>query len=119
MRSIRVSHSGGPEVLTLTEASEPDCGDEDLLVDVAAAGVNFIDIYQREGLYPMPLPYTPGLEGAGIVRSVGPGVTDFSPGDRVAWTGHLGSYTEVVALPAEKAVRVPEGMALEPAACKM
>jgi NADPH2:quinone reductase len=63
MRSIRVSHSGGPEVLTLTETSEPDCGDGDILVDVAAAGVNFIDIYQREGLYPMPLPYTPGLEG--------------------------------------------------------
>ena len=119
MRSIRVSHSGGPEVLTLTETSEPDCGDGDILVDVAAAGVNFIDIYQREGLYPMPLPYTPGLEGAGIVRSVGPGVTDFSPGDRVAWTGHLGSYTEVVALPAEKAVRVPEGMALETAAGMM
>ena len=119
MRSIGVSHSGGPEVLTMTEASEPDCGDEDLLVDVAAAGVNFIDIYQREGLYPMPLPYTPGLEGAGIVRSVGSGVTDFSPGDRVAWTGHLGSYAEVVALPADKAVRVPEGVALETAAGMM
>jgi NADPH2:quinone reductase len=119
MRSIRVAHSGGPEVLTITETSEPDCGDGDILVDVAAAGVNFIDIYQREGLYPMTLPYTPGLEGAGIVRSVGPGVTDFSPGDRVAWTGHLGSYAEVVALPAEKAVRVPEGMALETAAGMM
>ena len=119
MRSIRVSHSGGPEVLTLTEASEPNCGDGDILVGVAAAGVNFIDIYQREGLYPMPLPYTPGLEGAGIVRSVGSGVTDFSPGDRVAWTGHLGSYAAVVALPADKAVRVPEGVALETAAGMM
>ena len=119
MRSIRVAHSGGPEVLTLTEALEPDCGDGDLLVDVAAAGVNFIDIYQREGLYPMPLPYTPGLEGAGIVRSVGSRVTDLSPGDQVAWTGHLGSYAEVVALPADKAVRVPEGVALKTAAGMM
>ena len=67
----------------------------------------------------MPLPYTPGLEGAGIVRSVGSGVTDFSPGDRVAWTGHLGSYADVVALPADKAVRVPEGVALETAAGMM
>ena len=119
MRSIRVSQTGGPEVLAPTEVSEPDCGDSDILVDVAAAGVNFIDIYQREGLYPMPLPYTPGLEGAGIVRLVGSEVTDFSPGDRVAWTGHLGSYAEVVALPAEKAVRVPEGLSLETAAGMM
>lgn len=119
MRTIQVSHSGGPEVLRAAEAPEPDSGECEILVDVTAAGVNFIDIYQREGLYPLPLPYTPGLEGAGIVRSVGLRVTEFSPGDRVAWTGHLGSYAEVVALPAEKAVPVPEGLSLETAAGMM
>jgi NADPH2:quinone reductase len=116
MRTIRVSQTGGPEVLAPIEVSEPDCAGSDILVDVAAAGVNFIDIYQREGLYPMPLPYTPGLEGAGIVRSVGSDVTDFSPGDRVAWTGHPGSYAEVIALPQDRAVRVPDGISLESAA---
>lgn len=119
MRTIQVSHSGGPEVLRAAEAPEPDSGECEILVDVTAAGVNFIDIYQREGLYPLPLPYTPGLEGAGIVRSVGLEVTEFSPGDRVAWTGHLGSYAEVVALPAEKAVRVPESLSLQTAAGMM
>jgi NADPH:quinone reductase len=116
MRTIRVSYSGGPEVLTPTEVAEPACGDREILVDVAAAGVNFIDIYQREGLYPVSLPYTPGLEGAGIVRLVGARVKEFAPGDHVAWTGQLGSYAEVVALPAEKAVAVPNGVRLETAA---
>ena len=116
MRAIEVTANGGPEVLVPTDKPEPLCGENDLLVDVVAAGVNFIDIYQREGLYELPLPYTPGLEGAGIVRSVGSTVTDVSPGDRVAWAGHLGSYAEVVALPADKAVAVPDGVSLETAA---
>ena len=116
MRAIQISSNGGPEVLAVSDIPEPVGSDSDLIVDVVAAGVNFIDIYQREGLYPLPLPYTPGLEGAGVVRSVGSAVTQFSPGDRVAWTGHLGSYAEVVALPEDKAVMVPEGIELQTAA---
>ena len=116
MRAIQISSNGGPEVLAVSDIPEPAGSDSDLIVDVVAAGVNFIDIYQREGLYPLPLPYTPGLEGAGVVRSVGSAVTQFSPGDWVAWTGHLGSYAEVVALPEDKAVMVPEGIELQTAA---
>lgn len=119
MHAIVVSQSGGPEVLTPTEVDVPVVGAGELLIDVVAAGVNFIDIYQREGLYPMPLPYTPGLEGAGIVRSIGPGVSAFGVGDRVAWAGQLGSYAEVIALPQDKAVRVPDGISLESAAGMM
>lgn len=116
MRAIVVAETGGPEVLIPTEVPEPLGGESDLIVDVHAAGVNFIDIYQREGLYSLPLPYTPGLEGSGIVRSVGASVTEFAAGDRVAWTGHLGSYAEVVALPEDKAVRVPDAISLDTAA---
>ena len=116
MRAIQISSNGGPEVLAVSDIPEPVGSDSDLIVDVVAAGVNFIDIYQREGLYPISLPYTPGLEGAGVVQSVGNAVTQFSPGDRVAWTGHLGSYAEVVALPEDKAVMVPEGIELQTAA---
>ena len=116
MRAIVVSANGGPDVLVPSDVPEPSGGESDLIVDVTAAGVNFIDIYQREGLYPLPLPYTPGLEGAGIVRSIGSAVSDFSPGDRVAWTGHLGSYAEVVAVPEDKAVLVPDTVSLDTAA---
>ena len=116
MRAIVVSANGGPDVLVPSDVPEPSGGESDLIVDVTAAGVNFIDIYQREGLYPIPLPYTPGLEGAGIVRSIGSAVSEFSPGDRVAWTGHLGSYAEVVAVPEDKAVLVPDTVSLDTAA---
>ena len=119
MRAILVSQTGGPEVLVAAEVPEPTGGERDIIVDVQAAGVNFIDIYQRQGIYSLALPYTPGLEGAGVVRSVGSAVTEFSPGDRVAWTGHLGSYSEVVAMPADIAVLVPDSLSLETAAGMM
>ena len=119
MRAILVSKTGGPEVLVPSEVPEPTGGERDIIVDVQAAGVNFIDIYQRQGIYSLALPYTPGLEGAGVVRSVGSAVTEFSPGDRVAWTGHLGSYSEVVAMPADIAVLVPDSLSLETAAGMM
>lgn len=108
MKAIVVSAAGGPEVLELAEVDGPVMEARDVLIDVAAAGVNFIDIYQREGIYDMPLPYTPGLEGSGTIRAVGNDVTDFAPGDRVAWAGGLGSYAEQVVRHPDALVRVPD-----------
>ena len=119
MKAIVVNKPGGPEVLAYHESPDPIPGSHQLLVRVAAAGVNFIDIYQREGLYPMPLPYTPGLEGAGIVVDVGASVATFAPGDQVAWAGMLGSYADMIALDADSAVAIPEGVSLEHAAQAM
>jgi len=116
MKAIVIHHHGGPEVLSYEETSDPTPQPGELLVQVAAAGVNYIDTYQREGIYEMPLPYIPGLEGSGTVLALGEGVTDFVVGDTVAWTGTLGSYAEFVALPANKAVRVPAGVDLKVAA---
>jgi NADPH2:quinone reductase len=110
VRAIHITRSGGPDVLTATELPDPTPGPGELLVEVAAAGVNFIDTYQREGIYPMTLPYVPGMEGAGRVRAVGDGVTTFAVGDRVAWCEQLGSYAELVAVTAAKAVPVPDGV---------
>ena len=87
MRAIRVDSHGGPEVLKLAELDEPAPGPGELLVRVEAAGLNFIDVYHRTGLYPNPLPFTPGLEGAGVVVDVGKEVAVFRAGGRVAWTG--------------------------------
>jgi NADPH2:quinone reductase len=108
--AIVVKTTGGPEVLELRSISSPEVGPDELLVNVAAAGVNFIDIYHRTGQYPMPLPFTPGGEGAGTVAAIGPEVTDFAVGDRVAWTMASASYASQVAIPTRCAVRVPEGV---------
>ena len=110
MRAIRVQATGGPEVLELAEADRPAPGPGELLVEVAASGVNFIDTYQRSGVYSMPLPFTPGSEGAGTVAEAGPDVAGFTAGDRVAWAMTPGSYAEYAVVPAAKAVRIPEGL---------
>ncbi|MEV0702146.1 quinone oxidoreductase [Saccharopolyspora sp. NPDC050389] len=110
MRAIRVAANGGPEVLEYSEAELSDPQPGQLLVEVAAAGVNFIDTYQRSGIYSMKLPFTPGSEGAGKVVAVGPDVTGFDVGDRVAWAMAPGSYAERALVPADKAVRVPDGV---------
>lgn len=117
MRAVVVSEHGGPEVLRITDVPAPEPGPGELLVDVAAAGVNFADIYAREGRYPYAghLPFVLGQEGAGTVTGTGPGA-DFAIGDRVAWTGVQGSYAEQVVLPAAAAVPVPDGLDLETAA---
>ncbi|GEL16650.1 quinone oxidoreductase family protein [Pseudonocardia asaccharolytica] len=115
MRAIRVNKPGGPEVLTVTEVPEPEPGPGEVLVDVAAAGVNYIDTYQRQGIYPMELPFVPGLEGSGRVRAVGEGVPHFTAGDRIAWAEGLGSYAQAAAVPADKAVPVPDGVSDEQA----
>lgn len=121
MRAVVVSQPGGPEVLQLTEREAPAPGPGQLLVTVAAAGVNYVDIYQREGRPPYASsgPYVPGSEGAGTVAAAGSEVTGFEPGDRVAWTGVPGSYAEQVLVPADRAVSVPGGMELYTAAAVM
>ncbi|MGH3613716.1 MAG: quinone oxidoreductase family protein [Pseudonocardia sp.] len=115
MRAVQITEAGGPEVLTLTELPDPVAGPGELLVEVVAAGVNFIDTYQREGIYPMQLPYVAGLEGAGRVLAVGDGVEEVAVDDRVAWAEGLGSYAELVAVPANRAVAVPDGVSDEAA----
>ena len=119
MKAIRVKSPGGPEVLELTELPTPQPGPGQALVRVEAAGVNFIDIYQRSGVYKVPLPFTPGQEGAGVVESVGKGVGEVKPGDRVAWAGPLGSYATHQAIPAARLVPVPARLDLKSAAAAM
>ncbi|MFJ1764633.1 quinone oxidoreductase family protein [Amycolatopsis sp. NPDC088138] len=117
--AVQVTKTGGPEVLEPAEVDVAAPGAGELLVDVAAAGVNYIDTYQRQGIYKMELPFVPGLEGAGTVAEVGPDVEGFAVGDRVAWQGSLGSYAARKLLPASVAVKVPEGVSLETAAATM
>ncbi|MBP2478325.1 NADPH2:quinone reductase [Crossiella equi] len=119
MRAVQVREYGGPEVLAVAEVADPVVAAGELLVRVAASGVNYIDTYHRTGAYPVPLPFTPGLEGAGEVVAVGEGVGGFAVGDRVAWASALGSYAELVAVPAEAAVAVPDGVDLVVAAGAM
>lgn len=114
MRAIQIENHGGPETLRLTDLPELCPGPDQLLVRVKAAGVNFIDTYQRTGLYPVPLPYVPGLEGAGEVVS-GP----LPAGSRVAWASAPGSYAEYALVPAEKAVRIPDEVDEQLAAASM
>jgi NADPH:quinone reductase len=115
VRAIQITESGGPEVLIPTELPDPTPGPGELLVEVAVAGVNYIDTYQRQGIYPMQLPFVPRMEGAGRVREVGAGVTGFATGDRVAWANTLGGYAELAAIPADEAVPVPDGVSDEAA----
>jgi NADPH:quinone reductase len=110
MRAIRIQQFGGPEAMGLEELPTPKPGDGQALVRIEAAGVNFIDVYQRTGLYKNPLPYGLGLEGAGVVEAVGSGVTTARVGDRVAWTGIPGSYATHNVVPADKLVTLPAGV---------
>ncbi len=119
MKLIQVSEPGGPEVLKLTEKPVPTPNAGEVLVRLEAIGVNFIDVYHRTGLYPLPLPFTPGMEGAGSVEDVGPDVTGLKRGDRVAWAMHAGSYAEYAKVPASRLVRVPESVTSEQAAAAM
>ncbi|SFQ50212.1 NADPH2:quinone reductase [Amycolatopsis arida] len=108
--AVQVRRTGGPEVLEVGEVEVGPPGPRQLLVDVAAAGVNYIDTYQRGGIYPVDLPFVLGQEGAGTVAAVGAEVTGFRPGDRVAWQGVLGGYARRALVPADVAVRVPDGV---------
>ncbi|HEX6988890.1 MAG TPA: quinone oxidoreductase [Bacillota bacterium] len=119
MKSIRVDRHGGPEVMQLEEVPVPQPGPGQVLVRVEAAGVNFIDIYQRSGAYRMELPFIPGMEGAGVVEAAGEGLGEFAPGDRVAWAMSAGSYAQYAVVPARLLARVPEGVTADLAAAVM
>ncbi|MGI8591273.1 MAG: quinone oxidoreductase family protein [Nakamurella sp.] len=106
-KAIRVTEIGGPEVLRVGEIDLPAPGSGQATVKVTAAGVNFIDIYRRSGVYPVPLPHIPGTEGAGVIDAVGEGVTDVAVGDRVAWSDVAGSYAGAVTAQADRLVPVP------------
>jgi NADPH2:quinone reductase len=119
MKAIRYEATGGPEVLRLVDLPSPVPATGEVLVRVHAAGLNFIDVYQRTGLYTVPLPSTPGLEGAGVVEALGPGVTGFAAGDRVAWANALGSYAEEALVTADRLVKIPPGVESRTAAALM
>ena len=117
MKAIKIVNYGDASVLKLSETEPmPTPGPEQVLIRIHAAGLNFVDIYQRQGLYPVPLPYIPGLEGAGTVEEVGANVKGVRRGARVAYTGQLGSYSEYLAVDAVKLIRVPKTMSFEEAA---
>jgi NADPH2:quinone reductase len=119
MRAIQLTETGEPEVLTGTELPTPTPGPGQVLIEVAAAGVNFIDIYHRSGLYPVPLPFTPGSEGAGTVAALGPDVTGVAIGDRVASVNLAGSYATHALAPADRLVPIPDGVDTSTAAAAM
>jgi NADPH2:quinone reductase len=119
MKAIQVEGFGGPDVLRLSELPVPSPGPGQIVARVEAAGVNFIDVYHRTGLYPNPLPLVPGMEGAGVVAAVGPGVSLLRAGTRVAWANVLGSYAEHALLPADRVVAVPQGLSSDTVAAAM
>ena len=119
MKAIRVHSPGGPEALRYEDVPEPEPKAGEALVRVEAAGVNFIDCYHRSGQYKASFPVTLGQEGAGVVESVGPGVSDLRPGDRVAWASVFGAYAEKAVVPADRLVRLPEGVSARQGAAAM
>ncbi|MGD2060055.1 MAG: quinone oxidoreductase [Acidimicrobiia bacterium] len=119
MRAIVIEEPGGEETLRYQEVDDPSPSPGELLVEVAAAGLNFIDTYHRSGLYPMEFPFTPGVEGAGTVLEVGNGVEGFATGDRVAWCQGIGSYAEKKCVSVDHAVPVPDDIDLETAAASL
>lgn len=119
MKAIRVHTPGGPEVLQLEDVPEPTPREGEAVVRVEAAGLNYIDTYHRAGLYKVPLPFTPGQEGAGTVEALGTETAGVAVGDRVAWTGVMGSYAEKIAAPAAKLVKLPDGVSSRQGAAVM
>lgn len=119
MRATVIRSLGGPEVLRTEDVDEPAAGPGEVVVEIAAAGLNFIDTYHRTGLYPVGLPFTPGLEAAGTVASAGNGVDGLSEGDRVAFCSILGAYAERAVVPADQLVPVPDEVPLDTAAASM
>lgn len=119
MKAIRFHRHGGPEVLSYEDLPDPVPAAGQVIVEIDAIGLNYIDTYFREGLYPVDLPCTPGMEAAGTVAALGAGVTLFNPGDRVAYAGEMGSYAELAAVPAERLVPLPDEVDSEMGAAAM
>ncbi len=119
MRAIQITETGGPEVLTLVEVAAPEPGPGEVQIRIAASGVNFIDTYQRSGLYPMEFPFVAGLECAGTVSALGTGVSELAIGDRVAIAQGNGGYAEYRTAPADRVVFVPDAVSFEQATAAM
>jgi len=119
MKAILVPKTGGVDVLTYTDVPDPKPKPNEVIVKIAASGVNFIDVYFREGRYPITPPFIVGQEASGVVSEVGSGVKDFTLGDRVAYTGVTGAYAEYEAIPSDRLVRVPAGITDHQAAAAM
>ena len=117
--AIQIHTTGGPEVLRWTEVEVGEPGPGEVRLRQQAAGLNYIDVYHRTGLYPQPLPFIPGVEGAGVVEAVGLDVADLKPGDRVAYAGPIGGYAEQRLIPADRLVRLPDSISSEQAAAMM
>lgn len=116
VKAIRIFETGGPEVMEPAELSLGEPGPDEIRIRQEAVGINFLDVYQRDGLYPMPLPFVPGNEGAGIVTEIGAEVTEVRLGDRICYAGATGAYAAERLLPARLALPVPEGISSETAA---
>jgi NADPH2:quinone reductase len=113
MKAIRISKTGDPSVLEIKDVPKPVPGTGEALICLKTAGLNFIDIYFRKGIYPSALPFTPGVEGAGVVEAVGDGVSEIKPGDRVAYAGHRGSYAEYNVVKASQLIPLPKKVSFE------
>ncbi|MEC7226091.1 MAG: alcohol dehydrogenase catalytic domain-containing protein, partial [Candidatus Latescibacterota bacterium] len=119
MRAVRFHANGGPEVLNWEEVDDPVAASGQVLIRLEAVGLNYIDTYHREGLYPVPLPSILGVEGAGEVVALGEGADGVAVGDKVAYAGPMGSYAELAAVPADRVVALPEGVSCEVGAAAM
>src|SRR5271156_118078 len=119
MKAIQITQTGGPEVMSIREVPTPVPGPGELLIRVAASGVNFIDLYVREGRYANPVPFIPGQEASGTIAAVGEGVRSIKEGDRVAWCSILGTYAEFALAPADRVVPIPAEISFEQAAAVM
>lgn len=119
MKAIVVHQHGGPEVLQYDDAPVPSPGGGQVLIRIAASGVNFIDTYHRTGLYPAEAPFTPGMEAAGVIEKLGPDVSGLTTGDRVAYAMSRGSYAEYAVVPAWQVVKIPDGVDFDAAAAAM
>jgi len=119
MKAIRIQQTGGPEVLHYVELPTPEPKAGEVVVNIAAAGVNFIDVYHREGRYAAKLPFTPGQEAAGTISALGSNVSGWNVGDRVAYTNVMGGYAEYAAVPSDKLIRIPDGLSERDAAAVM
>ena len=119
MKAVRVNEFGGPEILSVEEVEVPSPADHEVLVKIEAAGLNYIDTYQRSGLYQIPLPATLGLEGAGSVVAAGPDVKSLKPGDRVAFANVMGAYADYVTASEDRLAPLPDGISFDEGAAAM